>query len=707
MSFQAIRNYYAEAARRLKTEWKFYQQAENEDLPVPTSLDTDFLRIYNSVRNKKLEQANAHAAEVEYQRLQNQLYNPENKESFQFYSNDPPSLPADRTPAPGIAHVPRTYHLGRQIHTSADLPETGFAVDPPLENLVRDQFPQFLFVIDKFCRPLGSTGATFNDFNKEQIQSAPVDPALRDRILTHVTRMLNAKPFLPLHFVDTAFAGLPLSTGTGYHNRHSLKIKAHAKVSAPPEYQQKPTSKGYFYNAFNEFARDIIHQMKNTATPFVPSQDPEENRRKWNSFVDRYPTLLFTRSQISKRSGPLKTRPVYAVDDLFLKIEIMLTFPLHIMARSMHSSIMYGLETLRGGNVYLDRLAQKYSSYFTIDWSSFDQRVPRVITDIFFSHFLPSLIIISDGYQPSREYPVYPDLTPEKMFTRMDNLLTVLHTWFNNMTFLSQDGYAYRRLYAGIPSGLLNTQYLDSFVNLFVLVDGLIAFGATDDDIIALAVFVMGDDNTCFTHWPLWRLDLFLSFFEHYALTRWNMVLSKTKSVLTDRRNEIESLSYQCNFGSPLRPLDKLTAQLLYPERSLKRHFMSMRAVGIAYAAAGMSLDFHRLCQSVYDHYLPYLQDHTFTLEDIEKFKRRHAYQIFASEEELNDIDITRFPSIEEVRDIPSKWHGPLPTSTKWNEAHFVLSVYDIPSPFMTISDYRKKHDIPIRMPEQFVPTNN
>lgn len=700
MTFQAVRNYFAEASRRLTTEWKFFQQANQEDLPIPTSLDTDFLRIYNSVRNKKLEQANARAAEVEYQRLQNEINNPENKEAFQFYKDVPPPLPEDRTPAPGITFVPRTFHKGRQIFTSPDLPETGFQVDPPLENLVRDQFPQYLFVIQKFVRPLGSTAATFSDFNREQVPSPPLEQSLSDRILAHVTRMLAAKPFLPLHFVDTAFAGLPLSTGTGYHNRYSAKIKAHAKVSAPPEYQNKPTSKGYFYNAFNEFARDLIHQMKSTATPFVPSDDQERNRQSWNNFVDRYPTLLFTRSQISKRIGPLKTRPVYAVDDLFLKIEIMLTFPLHIQARSMRSSIMYGLETLRGGNVYLDRIAQNYSSYFTIDWSNFDQRVPRIITDIFFTQFLPSLIIISNGYQPTREYPVYPDLTTEKMFSRMDNLLFVLHNWFNNMTFLSQDGFAYRRLHAGIPSGLLNTQYLDSFVNIFVLIDGLIAFGATDDDIIAFAVFVMGDDNTCFTHWPLWRLDLFLSFFEHHALSRWNMVLSKTKSVLTDRRNEIESLSYQCNFGAPLRPLDKLAAQLLYPERSLKRHFMSMRAVGIAYAAAGMSLDFHRLCKSVYDLYLPYFKEHTFTIEDIEKFKRRHAYQIFASDEELSEIDITRFPTIEEVRYLPSFWHGPLPTSPKWNEAHFVSSVYDIPEPHTTLLDYRKKNDIPTRMPE-------
>lgn len=700
MTFQAVRNYFAEAARRLTTEWKFFQQAEQEDLPPPTSLDTDFLRIYNAVRNKKLEQANARAAEVEYQRIQNEINNPENKDAFQFYKDIPPPLPDDRIPAPGIQFVPRTFHKGRQIFATNELPETGFNVDPPLENLVRDQFPQYLFVIQKFARPLGSTAATFKDFNREQVPSSPLEPSLCARILKHVTRMLAAKPFLPLHFVDTNFAGLPLSTGTGYHNRYSSKIKAHAKVSAPPEYQQKPTSKGYFYNAFNEFARDIIHQMKSTATPFVPSDDPERNASLWNNFVDRYPTLLFTRSQISKRTGPLKTRPVYAVDDLFLKIEIMLTFPLHIQARSMRSSIMYGLETLRGGNVYLDRIAQNFSSFFTIDWSNFDQRVPRIITDIFFTQFLPALIIISHGYQPTREYPVYPDLTPEKMFTRMDNLLFVLHYWFNNMTFLSQDGFAYRRLHAGIPSGLLNTQYLDSFVNLFVLIDGLIAFGATDDDIIAFAVFVMGDDNTCFTHWPLWRLDLFLSFFEHHALSRWNMVLSKTKSVLTDRRNEIESLSYQCNFGAPLRPLDKLAAQLLYPERSLKRHFMSMRAVGIAYAAAGMSLDFHRLCKSVYDLYLPYFKEHTFTIEDIEKFKRRHAYQIFASDEELSDIDITIFPTIEEVRHLPSYWHGPLPTSPKWNEAHFVSSVYDIPEPHITLLDYRKNNNIPTRMPE-------
>lgn len=105
-----------------------------------------------------------------------------------------------------------------------------------------------------------------------------------------------------------------------------------------------------------------------------------EIKRRLNLHINQYPTIMYTRNHISKRTGPLKQRPVYAVDDLFLTIETMLTFPLLVQARHHDSCIMYGLEAIRKSNVYLDLIVQKYKSFFTIDWSSFDQTVPRCIT---------------------------------------------------------------------------------------------------------------------------------------------------------------------------------------------------------------------------------------------------------------------------------------------------------------------------------------
>ena len=145
--------------------------------------------------------------------------------------------------------------------------------------------------------------------------------------------------------------------------------------------------------------------------------------------------------------------------------------------------LLYGLETFRGANSYLDAVAQDYKTYFTVDWPTFDQLMPRCITDVYYQRFLPRLICTSHSYQPTYEVLSNPDLNPTKFTAMMRNLLSFLHTWFNNLTFDSTQGYAYRRQLAGILSGLFNTQYIDSFCNLFVVIDAMIEYGFTDDEI--------------------------------------------------------------------------------------------------------------------------------------------------------------------------------------------------------------------------------
>jgi hypothetical protein len=132
-----------------------------------------------------------------------------------------------------------------------------------------------------------------------------------------------------------------------------------------------------------------------------------------------------------------------------------------------------------------------------------------VITDIFFTNFICQLTIMSHGYALTTEYPTYPDLTQELLYMRTDNLLRFHHLMYNNMTYLSADGYTYQRQHAGIPSGLFLTQYLDSFGNLFLIIDSMIEFGLTDEEILNLRLLVLGDDNCGFTHWPIEHLQNF------------------------------------------------------------------------------------------------------------------------------------------------------------------------------------------------------
>jgi len=402
--------------------------------------------------------------------------------------------------------------------------------------------------------------------------------------------------------------------------------------------------------------------------------------------------MLFTRNHISDRDGILKQRPVYAMDTLFLHLECMITFPLHILARSMKSSLMYSIETIRGGCAYMDARARAFTSYLCIDWSSFDQRMPWIIVDTFFTVFLPLLLVISNGYQPTVEYPVYPDLTPEKMFSRLFNILCFLRTWYYNCVFCTADGYAYVRTLAGIASGMLNTQYLDSYCNLFLMIHALINFGCSDSEILELVIFVMGDDNVLLSLWTEQRLHSFMKHFEHHALTRFGMVLSSSKSVFTTLRSKIEMLGYSCHNASPRRPIGKLVAQLCFPEHGPKDKYMSSRAIGMAYASAGFDLKFYTFCFDVYLTFLPYAEPVTeLNMPAIMK----HLPGIFKMLDDPTEfVNPERFPSIHEIRSRYETWQGELDPWKKWNPAHFATPPAVVPPDSVTMTEYMQANGI-------------
>lgn len=695
-----VRDYLTERNFRIKVEQKVYQQAVSEDTtPDDFYIDSDVKRIFRSSRNYKHEIATQRAANAVLSRETQILvdHNYDAHEPFEFYQPRTEPPPPNREPASGITFVPNQYHYGRTIKATETTPETGFTTHPELLKLIESNYPQYRSILDKYCRPLGTTDATFSDFNREQVPSDPVNPDRMQRILKHIKAKLGCKPYLPLHYVDTMFAKLPTSTATAYHNRHSYRMRAYAKYSHSEEYENKPTSKGYFFNAFHEYSRYIIHLIKETGYPFEftfkdPDSQLEQNLfiSKINKFFDTYPTLLFTRTHISEILGTLKQRPVYAVDELFLTIETMLFFPLLVQARLPSCCIMYGLETIRGGNAYLDTLAQYFRSYFTIDWSHFDQSVPRIVTNSFFQEFVPSLLVVNNCYQPTYEYPTYPDLTTESLFKKMMNLLSFIHLWFNNMTFLSQDGFSYRRNYAGVPSGQLITQYIDSYSNLFVLLDALIEFGCSDTEIDKMVLFIMGDDNTGLTDWPITRLEKFIVHLTDYAQNRYNMTISINKSLVTTLRNKIETLGYTCNFGKPTRPISKLVAQLCLPERSVKTRFTSVRAIGLAYAACGSDPIFHNFCKDVHAQFLKY-QDEELNLDDLKKFL---PSGLALSDDTLLNLNFKEFPSIQEIQKLVWTYQGPLSFAPKWNYSHFKQDPDYTPPNSITMRDYMLQHNI-------------
>jgi hypothetical protein len=697
MVFNTVRNYLSEIRNTIKTEWKLYSKFGQTTLdPTSEHPDADLRRLQTGYRHADIEskltsEYREHYSDTRYGFEES---NHMKGTPFEFYMDiNPSDIPENRLPEPGITVLPLRYHSEQVVTATESVPETGFQLHPLLRYLIDYKYPRYAPHVDKYVRPLGTTDATFSDFNREQKEYPPVSAELTARIVPIVTSLLGARKFLPLHYVDTFFAKMPLHTGTSYFYRHSYELRTHAAFSHPKEYAAKQTSKGYFINAFTEYARTIVHHIKSFGVPFNPENlTPSQQISRLRDFICEHATMLFTRNHISDKDGNLKQRPVYAMDTLFLHLEAMITFPLHIMARSTSSSIMYSIETIRGGCAYMDQQAKRFRSYLCIDWSSFDQRMPWIIVDTFFTVFLPSLLIISFGYAPTAEYPEYPGLTIDKMFSRIFNIICFLRLWYFNCVFVTADGFAYIRRFAGIASGMLNTQYLDSYCNLFLMVHALLHFGATETEIYQFMIFVMGDDNVILSHWPLDRLQAFLNFFEEHALTRFGMVLSRQKSIITQIRTRIEMLGYVCNGGQPNRPLAKLVAQLCYPEHGPQDKYMSSRAIGMAWAAAGMDPTFHNFCKDVFHTFLPYAEP--LTPETQAKISK-HLPGMFKMLDSIDEfISLESFPDIHTVRLRFRTWQGELDNDKKWSPAHFLFPPDFDPAPSVTLSEYMTEHNL-------------
>jgi hypothetical protein len=353
---------------------------------------------------------------------------------------------------------------------------------------------------------------------------------------------------------------------------------------------------------------------------------------------------------------------------------------------------MYSLETIRGGCAYIDARAKAFTSYLCIDWSSFDQRMPWIIVDTFFTVFLPRLLVISFGYQPTVPYPTYPDLTPEKMFSRLFCIICFLRTWYFNCVFATADGFAYVRQFAGIASGMLNTQYLDSYCNLFLMIHALIHFGCNDEEILQMVIFVMGDDNVVLSLWEARRLHSFMLFFESHAQSRFGMILSASKSIFTTLRSKIEMLGYQCNNANPRRDIGKLVAQACYPEHGYRDKYMSARFIGLAWASAGSDLKFHSFCRDGWLTFLPYAEP--VTPEQIPALTRHlpGIFKMLDNPEEV--INFEQFPSIHEIRSRYATWQGELDPWKKWNPAHFLTPPGVVQPDAQTMSEYMQANGI-------------
>ncbi|AHA82542.1 RNA-dependent RNA polymerase, partial [Heterobasidion partitivirus 2] len=647
-----------------------------------------------------------------------------------FIPTDVP-LPDDRKSAPGILSLDGfRFHTVAAFHRYQKMSRYGYNALGFIFKLILTLFNPFLWILTDYCRPSGSADAVFENFNQEVSPVEHVNPSRLAQIMPLIHHFFAIKPFCPIAFPDLRFYKWSLVTSADYHAHHSKDqqdesahywkhLKDNDLLQDRFDYSDRPRSKGYFFNSVLLSTRTIVHNIKYHCLPFQRHKRDTDSSvlQKLSFWFMKYPTVMYVRSQISKLSK-LKVRPVYNAPFLFILIEAMLTLALMAQCRLPDSCLMWGFETVRGGMQELNRISYNYDTFIMIDWSRYDQLLPYAIIYHFWCTFLPQLIRVDLGYMPTEQYtatqhkhaftekhndqkesnPEYATFASRLkthaphivMFSFIIfNLLAFIWLWYVKMVFVTPDGFGYVRLLAGVPSGIFMTQICDSFCNAFLLIDAMLEFGFTPDDIKLIRMFIQGDDNVIFYLGDFTRIFAFYEWLPEYCQQRWHMTISVDKSSITRLRNKIEVLGYTNLNGMPHRDCAKLIATLAYPERYVQDKtkyivFMS-RAIGIAYANAGHDRQVHDLCQRAY---LQARKDSGLSYDELKNIKIEYQklgfYEIFSVNiEELREHliqDVSEFPNFHDIRDNLRHWHGPHTVYPMWPR-HFDDDLSSIKSP--------------------------
>nr|AOX47567.1 RNA-dependent RNA polymerase [Ceratobasidium partitivirus] len=584
----------------------------------------------------------------------------------------------------------RSHYVYSDDATQPDL--TGFPPHPEIAKIIHDWFPVYEQYLSEYCRPPSFGPQAFADFNRATETKPRLDRTRHDLVMMILRLKLNIKPYRPLHFVDALAAETPLNTSASYYSKSDIDSRIFARYSSPMRYNSKGTSKGFHFNVTMNTFRHTIHNIKYFGTPHEPLDpyDDELNHALTMSYFHDHPTQLFIRTQISKRDPSLskKIRPVYSVDERFLHIGKMLLTNCLAQCRNAQCAIAHGLETFRGSMSFLNRVFMYFSFFISLDWSQFDQRLPLYVILAFYLDFVPSLLIVSHGYFPSFGYvdTSSTDSFAEKIF----NILFFYIQWYLNMVFLSYDGFSFVRLFGGVPSGLLETQLLDSFGNLYIILDCLLEFGFTPAECLMMLFFVMGDDNLIMTMIGPSRMYLFLAFLDNYVANRHGMIVSILKTVASNLRSRLTFLSYENSEGIPTRPIGKLVAQLAFPERPVPKHkewLHAARALGLAYASCGQDATFHLLCKFVYDKFRP---SSPVPANDVRKIfsKWLHQLDLFHIDETQAYYTFEEFPTYHAIRASCAEYQGPFSENDKWNFNLFPNPPSDNISEYVTLKEW-------------------
>lgn len=388
-------------------------------------------------------------------------------------------------------------------------------------------------------------------------------PKLRERIEKLSTWISEKKISISVYLRNKHIAGI---IGDSHHSFHNL------------------------YNEIFQYNRLLIHQIKDGLHPFWKDDEP----------IPYYWNTLHSRSHVVEENEPDKIRAVFGATKLLLMAENMFIWSLQATYLNNESKgrLLWGRETIKGGWKKLFSEVHQTgtpNTYLSLDWSQFDKRLLfeliMIVHDIWRSYFDFS------RYTPTSFYP-----NAKANPTRIERLWkwmchSILHT-----PILLPNGELYKWTHNGFGSGYQQTQLLDSFANMIMILTCLSSLGI-DIKHSSFWIRVQGDDSLIAFYEYIYVLygPSFLPLLADSAMHYFNAKLSTKKSQISRTLTNMSVLGYFNSYGIPYRSDEDLLRHLMFPERPGPQDQLLAAAIGLAYSACGCSSKFHNLCQHIID----------------------------------------------------------------------------------------------------------
>lgn len=348
-----------------------------------------------------------------------------------------------------------------------------------------------------------------------------------------------------------------------------------------------------FHNLYNEifqYNRTLVHQIKEGHPAFWNHGSPKPY----------YWTTLHARSHVVAKDEPDKIRAVFGVTKLLIMIENMFIWPMQALYLN-HPEVgrlLWGREMIRGGWKKLQSETHengKPRTFLSLDWSQFDKRLLfELIDDV---HKIWRGYFDFSRYQPTS---FYPNANPRDV-NRIERLWQWMCFSVKHTPIRLPNNQLWKWNHNGFSSGFQQTQLMDSFANMIMILTVLASLGINIES-PDFWIRVQGDDSLIAFYEQMYLIygPNFLTMIAEAALFYFNAKLSVKKSQLSDRLNGMSVLSFYNDFGLPCRTDEDLLRHLFFPERNQDMARTASAVLGLAHAASGCSPRFHALCEYIW-----------------------------------------------------------------------------------------------------------